>query len=295
MNRQAYAHENRERSITRLAPLVRKVALGIARRLPASITVDDLSSAGAIGLIQAVDSYDASRGTSLETYARLRIRGAILDALRRDDIVPRRMRAQLSKVLRARRKLEAENDEVSNAQIAAEAGVSEETVQSLEETVVGSGVIPLASFDTFADETHSIEDLVSGQETQQLLRQALTQLADKDREVLLGYYFREQTYKEIGEAMGLTESRICQLHRQAVQRLGKLMRKQDPDSAKNFNKIKTVKSKADPDLSGTDAAISPRQRTGLAQGQERRHEGLNLGRRIASTADALTARLASVH
>ena len=256
MKRQVYANENRDRTITRLAPLVRKVALGIARRLPASITVDDLSSAGAIGLIHAVDSYDARHGSSIESYARVRIRGSILDALRRDDIVPRRMRAQLSKILRARRKLEAERDDVSNAEVAAEAGVREELVESLEETVLGSGVVHIDSFDTFADQASNVEALVSGREDQQRLREALTQLADKDRQVLLRYYFQEQTYKEIGAEMGLTESRICQLHRQAVKRLGKMLRKNDPDGTKNINKNNSFNKNKQIPATGTKTASS---------------------------------------
>lgn len=295
MKRQVYANKNRDRTITRLAPLVRKVALGIARRLPASITVDDLSSAGAIGLIHAVDSYDPRHGSSLETYARLRIRGSILDALRRDDIVPRRMRAQLSKVLRARRKLEAEGQEVSNADVAAEAGVSEELVESLEETVVGSGVINIDSFDTFADQASNVEALVSGQEDQQRLREALGQLADKDRQVLLGYYFQEQTYKEIGVEMGLTESRICQLHRQAVKRLGKIMRKNNSGEFNNSNKNNNIENKNKIRSAGTKTASSSLRRTQTRQRQERINEGTHVGRNRTGAGDHLTAQLASLH
>lgn len=223
MNQRAYRGADRENQILRLAPLVRSEAARIARRLPPNVELDDLCSAGAVGLLHAVDSFDPNRGASIETFARQRIRGAILDELRRGDIVPRRMRARLSRIVRARRDLEREGVEATDEAVAQRAECSLEDVRSLEETVAGSGVVQLPNLDTFSTTRDSPDEAMTRHCLMVQTKEAVKKLAPREQDVLNLYYHQEQTYAKIGESLGVSESRVCQIHRQAVSKLRSLM------------------------------------------------------------------------
>lgn len=168
-------------------PLVERVAKRVARRLPANVSLDDLVGAGSVGLIDAVKRFDPARAPSFAAYAELRIRGAILDHLRSVDWLPRSMRASVKR------------------------GESESAVVSVDDHTIG--------FEAFADAGPSPSMAFEQRERQAGLAAAITQLPERSRRVLALYYIDELTLKEIGEVLGVTESRVCQLHSEAVQRL----------------------------------------------------------------------------
>ncbi|MFH1810673.1 MAG: sigma-70 family RNA polymerase sigma factor [Pseudomonadota bacterium] len=209
----------RTRQMESLVPVLRAVARAIVRRLPASVQLDDLVAAGAIGLIQAVDSFDPMRGASLETYARARIRGAILDELRRSDIVPRRLRDKMNRIARERARIVHEGGEDTDEAIAAAVGCTPVEVHDLDATVAGSGVLAFVDFEVVASPLPGAEHVLGRRQLEQALRQAVAQLPDREKQVLSLYYDRQLTYQQIGQIFGVTESRVCQIHRAATRRL----------------------------------------------------------------------------
>lgn len=206
-------------------PLVRYIASGIHARLPQHVAMDDLVQAGVIGLIQAIDNFDRNRKVSLKGYAQLRIRGAILDNLRDLDWSPRSLRAMARRIesvqnlLRERLGRSPEDEEVSS-----ELGISLKEYQKLSSNIQGLDIARL-SIGPFEDDVDdSLEQEVpdpKGQdpfslymdtERRAALVDAMTQLSDRERQVLSLYYFNELTMKEIGRTMGVGESRASQLH-----------------------------------------------------------------------------------
>lgn len=198
--------------------LVLKVAKKIARRLPRQVEVDDLVGAGALGLVDAARKFDASRA-SFEAYAELRIRGAILDYLRGLDFMPRSQRARARRIDEASRDLTAINGRAPEARdIAARTGLTEREVLS------GRIVASIVPMDQDALDQLSVEGRTPGEplERRQLrarLSQAIARLPERTRRLLALYYVDEKTLKEIGVAFGVTESRACQLHSQAITKL----------------------------------------------------------------------------
>lgn len=168
--------------------LVQRVVRRLARRLPRCVATDDLMGAGTLGLIDAVNRYDHSRAASFQAYAEIRIRGAILDYLRVMDWLPRSTRATVK------------------------AGTSDAAVVSVED-VRDDG------FDTFVAALPLPSSAVERSERKERLAQAIRQLPPRDRELLSLYYVEDLTLKQIGEVMKITESRVCQLHAAAVDRL----------------------------------------------------------------------------
>jgi RNA polymerase sigma factor for flagellar operon FliA len=230
-----------EQMVLQYAPLVKYIASRLALRLPAHISLDDLNSSGLIGLIDAIHKFDPSKNISFKTYAEFRVRGSILDELRSLDWIPRSIRKKSTLIEKAYAELQnnmgrpAEPEEV-----AAALGVElEEFYQLLDETK-GVSLVELESVrktlgspqevgeegfpEILKDE--KIRDpflAVHFLELQEVLVQAIDSLPDKEKLLISLYYYEELTMKEIGEIMGYTESRISQLHTQAVYRLrGKL-------------------------------------------------------------------------
>ncbi len=212
-----------------------KFAVGrITTQLPASVDREDLVSAGILGLIKAVDRFDPSRGVKFETYATTLVRGEIMESLRARDWAPRSVRKKLRSLARIIATLEArllrppDDDE-----IAEEMGMSlgeyhtflsetsAATIGSVEDLLVGeepadnTQEINSAFSEDFADPAAVMER----KELRRLVAQAVTALPDRERTVIGLYYEQELTLKEIGEIMGVTESRICQIHTQATARL----------------------------------------------------------------------------
>ena len=226
--------ENREAVIKEYAPMVKYVANRIAMRLPPHVEVDDLISVGVLGLIDAIDKYDSTRGAKFKTYAEFRVRGAILDELRSMDWVPRSVRQKASSMDGVVQKLQnklgrrPEDDE-----IAEEMGVSlDELFTALNETKS----MPILSLEDLgiakeSGEQQSLLDCLAGKndadpqtylrlvELKEIIAKAIDTLPEKERLMISLYYYEELTMKEIGGVLGITESRVSQIHSKAVLRL----------------------------------------------------------------------------
>jgi RNA polymerase sigma factor for flagellar operon FliA len=212
-------------------PIVRYTSDRIAEKLPQSVDVQDLMSAGIFGLADAVDRFDLGRGVKFETYCTSRIRGAILDELRKMDWVPRLVRARLHQIQHAYQKLERElRRNPTDAELAREMGISLQQLDRLLKEINASGVDPLArralekdvaptqpALETVEDKRAN-DPLFSAQKRE--LVEFLTKgLTKKERLILLLYYYEELTFKEIGASLGLSESRVSQLHSKLILRL----------------------------------------------------------------------------
>ncbi len=221
--------------------LVRYVAGRLAVGLPHYLEFPDLYGAGLLGLIQAIDNFDDSRGIKFETYAVPRIRGAILDELRTQDWFPRSLRRKAREVEDAFARLEA-----SLGRAASDDEVARELDLTLEEfdrvmTQVSAATIVSLETELYPDENggvHRIIDTIADatavapgerladEEMRKLVVDCIDELTERERLVLTLYYYEELTLREIGEVLGVTESRVCQVHTKAVFRLrGKLERR----------------------------------------------------------------------
>lgn len=226
--------ENKEQIIKEYAPMVKYVANRIALRLPPHVEVDDLISVGVIGLIDAIDKYDANRGAKFKTYAEFRVRGAILDELRSMDWVPRSVRQKASNMDAIVEKLKARLGRYpEDEEIAKEMGLSlEEFYETLQETQS----MPVLSLEDLgiakeSGEHRSLLDCLAGKgdadpqtqlrlnELKEIIAKAIDTLPEKERLMISLYYYEELTMKEIGEVLGITESRVSQIHSKAVLRL----------------------------------------------------------------------------
>lgn len=231
---------SREKLILHYAPLVKYVSSRVASGLPATVEHADLTSYGMFGLIDALDKFDLSRGIKFETYAIPRIKGAILDELRAVDWVPRSVRAKARLVDKAYTELEAlEGRAPTEHEVAQRLGMSVEDLHDIVNQISFVNVMALdealavgkdrgeqvALIDTLADA--SIPDPLSDvedEETRAMLGIAINQLGEREKVVLTLYYFEGLTLNEIGEILGVTESRVCQIHTKAVSQLrGRLM------------------------------------------------------------------------
>lgn len=224
----------RERLIADHVRLVHHIVGRISAHLPENVDHEDLISAGILGLIKAIDRYDASRGAKLATYASSVIRGEVMESLREKDWAPRSVRRKARELARVSASLEYELGRVPTDDELAEAvGISLDdyhrlledtsgaTLLSLEEAMAGGdedrdGETPdLAPLDTFADPAVRFEE----QDVRRVLVEAIERLPEREQQVLGLYYQRELTLKEIGRVLGVTESRVCQIHSQAIARL----------------------------------------------------------------------------
>lgn len=212
------------------ALLVKRIAHHMMARMPPCVQVEDLIQAGMIGLLEASKKYDASKGASFETYAGIRIRGAIVDEMRRGDWVPRSVHRNGRRIADAIASIEARTGNDANDQ-----DVAEELEMSLEDyhNILNDSVsCRLYSFEeTYTEDNSILEDnevsqpLVApseGVERDSLkmsLANAITQLPERERLVLALYYDEELNLKEIGQIIGVSESRVSQIHSQAALRL----------------------------------------------------------------------------
>jgi RNA polymerase sigma factor for flagellar operon FliA len=222
----------RDRLVLHYAPLVKYVAGRVGTGLPAHVDIADLVQSGVFGLVDAIERFEPERGLKFETYAMQRIRGAILDDLRSQDWVPRSVRSRAREVERALERLEGRLQRTAtDSEVAEELGISmselRDTYAQLQSTSVvaldelvamGRGGASLA--ETLPDD--SVPDpgaVLDGVENRRLLAQAISQLVERDRVVVSLYYFENLTLAEIGGVLGVTESRVCQLHARAMLRL----------------------------------------------------------------------------
>lgn len=218
--------------------LVKRVAYNMARRLPARVDVRDLIGAGTIGLLDAMNKYDPKQNDNFEAYAEIRIRGAILDELRGLDWVPRSVRQKSHMIERTTRELEGQlgrtpSDEEMAGKLKLQLGdyfsllndVRSVTVLSLEDLLCGTGA-PGNVAALEVPEDSAIEQLCR-RATAASVAKAIEQLPERERLVLSLYYLEGLKLKDIGEILGVTESRVCQIHGHAINRLKGMLRDGD--------------------------------------------------------------------
>jgi RNA polymerase sigma factor for flagellar operon FliA len=224
----------RDQLIVTYAPLVKYVAGRMSSALPSHVEESDLMSYGLIGLINAVERFDPGRAVKFETYAVARIKGSIIDELRSLDWVPRSVRARAREIERKSVELEhrlqraptedelaeALNMEVGEFQ-AAIGQISNSSIVALDEMwSLSSGGEPLSLIDTIGDSKLSNpEDLLQVSELRETLADAIARLPEREKIVVALYYYDGLTLREIGEVLGVTESRVSQLHTKAILRL----------------------------------------------------------------------------
>lgn len=223
----------RERLILHYAPLVSAVAGRVGMRLPAMVEQADLVSYGMFGLIDAIEKYEPGRSVKFETYASSRIRGAILDELRAMDWIPRSVRTKARAVDRAYAELESELHRVpTEREVAGRLQIelrelralftqlSTVNVAALDELLGAGDSDRLSLLDTLGDDrSPDPGDSFEAQETKFLLARAIDQLGEREKLVLVLYYYEGMTLAEIGRVLGVTESRISQMHTAAMLRL----------------------------------------------------------------------------
>lgn len=226
----ATARRDTQHYLTQYAPLVKRIAHHMMAKLPASVEIDDVIQTGMLGLLDAVNRYEESHGAQFETYAAQRIRGAILDGLRQADWLPRSFRRDLRRIENAIAELEQRLGRAPT-----------------ENEVAGALGIPLAEYQTMLQEARgyqliSFEDFNHGdggdflerhcedgaanplealldRKLREHLVNAIAGLPEREKVVMGLYYEQELNFREIGETLGVSESRICQLHSQAIARL----------------------------------------------------------------------------
>lgn len=229
-------HELREKLILEYAPLVKLVAGRLSMYLGYNVEYDDLVSYGIFGLIDAIDKYDSMKEVKFETYASLRIRGAILDQIRKMDWIPRTIRQKQKKIDAVIRQIEAENGRTAtDEEIAASLGISDEeylewqsqlkitNIVSLNEYMEQGSEVPAEPNRHTTARFESPEENIEKEELKQVLEQTLQILTEKEKKVILLYYYEDLTLKEISSVLEVSESRISQLHTRALQKIKEKM------------------------------------------------------------------------
>lgn len=211
----------RNQLISEHTDIARRIALKIARRCPAWMAREDLVAAGMRGLTEAADRYDASRADAFLPFAEHRIRGAVLDELRRGDLLPRRVRTMARKVGAAVRELEATCGEPTEEQVADRLGVSVEHYRERLAPLAQIQVQPLEGITAVlvSDATTAPDTVASHRELVARLREALAQLEARDAQIIIYHFEHELSYQEIATILGITGSRVCQLLARALDRL----------------------------------------------------------------------------
>jgi len=234
-----YANSNqnsaiREKIIIEYAPLVKLVAGRLSMYLGYNVEYEDLVSYGIFGLIDAIDKYDYTKAVKFETYASLRIRGAILDQIRKMDWIPRTIRQRQKQIDAVMRQIESTKGRVAtDEEIAIGLGITSEEYSEWQSKMKITSVVSLNEFleqgsevpNTPSGSKHFImpEEAVEQEELIVMLVEALTLLTEKERRVIELYYYEDLTLKEISHVLEVTESRVSQLHTKALQKMkGKL-------------------------------------------------------------------------
>ncbi len=223
--------ELRDKIIIEYAGLVKIVAGRMSMYLGSNVEYDDLVGNGVFGLIDAIDKFDINKGVKFETYASLRIRGSIIDQIRKMDWVPRSVRQKQKKIDRTYQKLESElGPNVDDEELAKELDIS---IEELDAWQSQTELTNLVSLDEYIDqgssesrvksvnESNTIqpESSVERQELKKILVETLNVLTEREKKVIVLYYYEDLTLKEISYIMEVSESRISQLHRKALQKM----------------------------------------------------------------------------
>lgn len=235
-SRRTTTNEERDRLVQDYLPLVQHVVSRLTIRVPQGLERSDLFEVGCLGLINAAQTYCASKGASFKTHAYVNIRGAILDEIRRHDPVPRSRRDRMRQISQISRELQEKFGRAATPEeIAAIAKLSVEQVEEALISAHGVAVLSLEDSTSAKGEDGPLRlvdclrlatspdphDEASNRERLEQLSQAILELPERERRVIALYYANDLRLKEIGEVMGITESRVSQLHARALYRLGK--------------------------------------------------------------------------
>ncbi len=213
--------------IVRHASLVKRIAYHLLNRLPPTVQIDDLIQAGMLGLLEAASNFNPDMGASFETFAGIRIRGSMIDEIRRSDWTPRSVHRKFRSVTEAIRKIENETGEdAKDVDVAAALGIS---LSEYHQILIDSSSSRIYSIDTMEDNMQEAaipsssantpdESFISDEYREQLA-ESIRLLPEKEQLVMSLYYDDELNFREIGEILDVTESRICQLHGQALLRV----------------------------------------------------------------------------
>ena len=226
------SYELREKIIIEYAPLVKLVAGRLSMYLGYNVEYEDLVSYGIFGLIDAIDKYDFNKNVKFETYASLRIRGAILDQIRKMDWIPRSVRQKQKKIDMTMSKLEAEYGRpATDEEIAKELDITVDELDTWNGQTKISNIISLEDFieqgsEIRMDASHNSqfeqpEKIVEKSELALMLEKPLDELTEKEKSVVLFYYYEDLSLKEISKVLGVSESRVSQLHTKAIQKMKK--------------------------------------------------------------------------
>ena len=224
--------ELREKIILEYAPLVKLVAGRLSMYLGYNVEYDDLVSYGIFGLIDAIDKYDYAKEVKFETYASLRIRGAILDQIRKMDWIPRTIRQKQKRIDAVCKDIETRlGRSATDEEIASELGISDDeylewqsqmkitNVVSLNEYMEQGAEVPAEGNQFTTARFDSPEENIEKEELKKVLEESLEQLTEKEKKVNLLYYYEDLTLKEISNVLEVSESRISQLHTRALQKM----------------------------------------------------------------------------
>lgn len=226
----AAGQPDREQLVQRFVPLVKRIAYHLMARLPASVQFEDIVQNGMIGLLDAMDRYEEGFGAQFETYATQRVRGAMLDGLRETDWLPRQLRREMRRIEAAVNQLEhAHGRAPSEKELAEALGMPLAEYQKVLGEARGHKLLYLEDFKSEGDEDflerHFVDDeanplrQLEDRNLREVLVQAIGNLPEREKLMMALYYEEELNLREIGEVMGVTESRVCQLHSQAIARL----------------------------------------------------------------------------
>ncbi len=228
----------KEKIVLEHAPLIRYIVNRIAVRLPSHIDLDDLHNTGVIGLMDAIDKYDPSKNCKFKTYAEFRIKGAILDQLRSLDWVPRSIRQKSRRLEQAYAEVEQRlGRSATDGEIAESLGLELDEFHFLVDQVRGVSMVNLDELRAGSDSDQPMygdifEDVkaenpfasLKSREMRQAVADCISSLPEKERLVISLYYYEDLNMKEIGSVLGITESRVCQIHTKAVSRLRSKLR-----------------------------------------------------------------------
>lgn len=226
--------EMREQIILEYAPLVKIVAGRLSMYLGGNVEYDDLVSYGIFGLIDAIDKFDMDKDVKFETYASLRIRGSILDQIRKMDWIPRTVRQKQKRIDEAIKNLEVRTGmNPTDEMLAQELGVSQEELLGWQSQLKVTNVVSLNEFVESGTEpvmdasgnSHFVqpESAIEEEELKKMLTDSLELLTEKEKKVILLYYYEDLTLKEISKVLEVSESRVSQLHTKALQKMRKKM------------------------------------------------------------------------
>ena len=226
--------ELREQLIIEYSQLVKLVAGRLSMYLGHNVEYDDLVGYGIFGLIDAIDKFDADKNVKFETYASLRIRGSILDQIRKMDWIPRTVRQRQRKLEEAIKQIEVRTGKTaSDEELAKELGISEEELLSWQSQLKVTNLVSMTEFEETGTEpamdttnnSHFAqpEEVIAKDELKKTLTEALECLTEKERKVIELYYYEEMTLKEISKILDVSESRVSQLHTKSLIKMKKIM------------------------------------------------------------------------